>query len=143
MVPPDLATAAALQQMFTDMAHLRHQQVDASISITYKLHAIGLQTNEEFGTKKIVDLCGHVRHKPGLYYLSVSFLRRGVRGLHAIGLQIQQNKGYYLFNPDEGLLELSFGELVDYLVLHYGSEGQFIAIRLCGNEGQFAAAGSS
>ncbi|MET4694586.1 hypothetical protein [Endozoicomonas lisbonensis] len=127
MTPPDLAEATALQQTLTNLAPALYDQRNASVYIAYKLHAVGLQTGEEIGTKDFIDLFSYVCHRPGLYYLSLSV---SSGGLHAVGLQVLENDRYYLFDPDDGLSELSFAELVEHFLLECEDEDQFAAVKV-------------
>ena len=125
MTPPDLAEATALQQTLTNLAPTLYEQRNASVA--YKLHTVGIQTGEEFGTKDFIDLFSYVRDRPGLYYLSLSVCGGE---LHAVGLQVFEEDRYYLFDPDGGLSEFSFVELVEYFILECEDEKQFAAIKV-------------
>ncbi|MCW7555387.1 hypothetical protein NX722_22690 [Endozoicomonas gorgoniicola] len=129
MIPPDLATATALQQAYLNTGPLMlEEQRNALVYIGYKLHAIGLHTVEEFGTKDVVALIYLIFLQPGLYYLSVTV---SGGGLHAVGMQVLERGRCYLFDPDDGLSELSFAEVVDYFILECDEdEGMFSAIKV-------------
>lgn len=127
MEPPNLAAATALQQILNNIAPMMYEQRNASLYVAFKLYVIGFQVSEEIGTKGVINLLNLIRQKPGLYYLSLPMVGGG---LHAMRLHIHQGGGYYLFDPDDGLIELSFNELVEHLFLECEDEDQFVAMQI-------------